>query len=93
MDGTGASAIANINSTGSVVDITVINGGTNYSGIRKFVDKLPGVYVSGTSIIANVQNDLGQYIPVAVPDNTTYPAGGRPESPPVPDTIDMDRQF
>ncbi len=33
-------------------------------GIRKFVDGLPGL---------NAPNNLGQYIPVAVPDTTTYP--------------------
>jgi len=36
------------------------------TGIRKFVDSLPGVG-------APAANDLGQYIPVAVPDTTTYP--------------------
>jgi FtsP/CotA-like multicopper oxidase with cupredoxin domain len=35
-------------------------------GIRKFVDELPGLG-------AGAANDLGQYIPVAVPDTTTYP--------------------
>ena len=36
------------------------------TGIRKFVDSLPGLGAAGA-------NDLGQYIPVAVPDQTTYP--------------------
>lgn len=36
------------------------------TGIRKFVDTLPGLG-------ADHANDLGQYIPVAVPDTTTYP--------------------
>ncbi len=35
-------------------------------GIRKFVDSLPGLGPAGT-------NNLGQFIPVAVPDQTTYP--------------------
>ena len=35
-------------------------------GIHKFVDKLPGLTPSGA-------NNLGQFIPVAVPDTTTYP--------------------
>ncbi|MBK5225971.1 MAG: VCBS repeat-containing protein [Thermoleophilia bacterium] len=35
------------------------------SGIRKFVDTLPGLGATNA-------NDLGQYIPVAVPDTTTY---------------------
>ena len=40
---------------------TVITG-----GIRKFVDGLPGLG-------AGASNNLGQHIPVAVPDTTTYP--------------------
>jgi len=39
---------------------------TNSPIIRKFVDLLPGVGPAGA-------NNLGQYIPVAVPDTTTYP--------------------
>jgi FtsP/CotA-like multicopper oxidase with cupredoxin domain len=35
-------------------------------GMRKFVDTLPGLG-------AGAANNLGQYIPVAVPDTTTYP--------------------
>jgi len=35
-------------------------------GIRKFVDSLPGLGAGGA-------NNLGQYIPVAVADTTTYP--------------------
>ncbi|NHC41191.1 multicopper oxidase domain-containing protein [Bacillus sp. MM2020_1] len=36
------------------------------TGIRKFVDSLPGLGIEN-------KNNLGQYIPVAVPDTTTYP--------------------
>lgn len=36
------------------------------TGMRKFVDTLPGLG-------ANKANDLGQYIPIAIPDTTTYP--------------------
>ncbi len=36
------------------------------TGIRKFVDSLPGLGFAN-------RNNLGQYIPVAVPDTTTYP--------------------
>ncbi|MDR4948298.1 fibronectin type III domain-containing protein [Neobacillus cucumis] len=36
------------------------------TGIRKFVDTLPGVGEAN-------KNNLGQYLPVAVPDTTTYP--------------------
>jgi FtsP/CotA-like multicopper oxidase with cupredoxin domain len=35
-------------------------------GIRKFVDTLPGLGAANA-------NNLGQYIPVAIPDTTTYP--------------------
>jgi FtsP/CotA-like multicopper oxidase with cupredoxin domain len=41
----------------------VITPGT---GMRKFVDGLPGLGAANA-------NNLGQYIPVAVPDTTTYP--------------------
>ncbi len=34
--------------------------------LRKFVDTLPGLDVAS-------QNNLGQYLPVAIPDTTTYP--------------------
>jgi FtsP/CotA-like multicopper oxidase with cupredoxin domain len=36
------------------------------TGMRKFVDSLPGLGYAN-------RNNLGQYIPVAVPDTTTYP--------------------
>jgi len=35
-------------------------------GIHKFVDSLPGLTAAGA-------NNLGQYIPVGIPDTTTYP--------------------
>ena len=35
-------------------------------GIRKFVDSLPGLGPTGA-------NNLGKFIPIAVPDTTTYP--------------------
>ncbi len=47
--------------------------------IRKFVDSLPGLGAAGC-VLGNPlgtgtcnENNLGQYIPVAVPDTTTYP--------------------
>ena len=45
-----------------------VSGGLCDTGkpLRKFVDSLPGLG-SGS------QNNLGQYIPVAIPDTTTYP--------------------
>ena len=41
------------------------NTGVISGGIRKFVDSLPGPGPAGT-------NNLGQYIPIAVSDTTTY---------------------
>ena len=68
--GTGADATATVDTTtGAVTAITVGNGGSGYNsvpGIRKFVDSLPGLGAANA-------NDLGQYIPVAVADTTTYP--------------------
>ncbi len=64
----GASATARVAVKGSVTGITVTTPGAGYltPGIKKFVDTLPGVGESQA-------NDLGQYIPVAQPDTTTYP--------------------
>ena len=66
--GTGAILAPVINS-GVITSINVVNGGTGYNslpGIRKFVDSLPGLTPAGA-------NDLGQYIPIATADTTTYP--------------------
>jgi len=41
-------------------------GGASGAALRKFVDSLPGLGAANA-------NDLGQYIPVAVPDTTSYP--------------------
>lgn len=51
------SQLPEINTSGGVI------AGT---GIRKFVDTLPGLTAAGA-------NDLGQYIPVGHPDTITYP--------------------
>jgi len=63
--GQGATAVATVVG-GYVTNIDVTNGGTGYTfaGIRKFVDTLPGL---------NAPNNLGQMLPVAVADTTTYP--------------------
>ena len=66
--GTGATATAMLDN-GIIAAITVKKPGSGYitpGGIRKFVDTLPGLG-------AGAANNLGQYIPVAVPDTTTYP--------------------
>jgi FtsP/CotA-like multicopper oxidase with cupredoxin domain len=65
LDGSGAAATAAI-AAGAVSAIAVTNPGSGYGGIRKFVDSLPGLGSAGA-------NDLGQYIPVAVPDTTSFP--------------------
>ena len=49
--------------TGALADAII--GGTLTGGIRKFVDGLPGLTPAGA-------NNLGQYIPVAVPEPCTY---------------------
>ena len=56
--------ITGTNTTPASATATI--GGPLKGGIRKFVDTLPGLTLSG-------KNDLGQYIPVAIADKTTYP--------------------
>jgi FtsP/CotA-like multicopper oxidase with cupredoxin domain len=56
--------------------VTIRKGGSGYvtPGLRKFVDTLPvlgSVGAQGTNPVT--KNDLGQYIPVGIPDTTTYP--------------------
>jgi len=64
----GASATASVAVLGAVTGITVTAPGAGYltPGLKKFVDTLPGLGPTAA-------NNLGQYIPVAVPDTTTYP--------------------
>jgi FtsP/CotA-like multicopper oxidase with cupredoxin domain len=65
--GTQASATAVI--SGAVTAVNVVSGGSGYvtaGGIKKFVDGLPGLGATN-------HNELGQYIPIAVPDTSTYP--------------------
>ena len=67
--GQGAGAMAHAILTEDYISsILVDSGGSGYvitGGLRKFVDSLPGI---GT---AN-KNNLGQYIPIAIPDTETY---------------------
>ena len=66
--GAGATATATVQ-RGGVVAISVTRPGSGYvspGGIRKFVDTLPGLGPTAA-------NNLGQYIPVAQPDTTTFP--------------------
>lgn len=46
--------------------LPTVVGGVITSGIRKFIDRMPGLGPDNV-------NNLGQYMPVAVPDTTTYP--------------------
>jgi FtsP/CotA-like multicopper oxidase with cupredoxin domain len=66
--GSGASATATLDN-GIISAITVTRPGSGYitpGGIRKFVDTLPGLGPTAA-------NNLGQYIPVGVPDTATFP--------------------
>ncbi len=65
--GTGATATAVLdNGIISAIDIKKPGSGYITPGMRKFVDTLPGLTEAGI-------NNLGQYLPVAVPDTTTFP--------------------
>ena len=69
-NGTGATATAVLDN-GIISAITIKKPGSGYltPGMRKFVDTLPGV--PGVTVFG--ANNLGQYLPVAVPDTTTFP--------------------
>ena len=73
--GTGYSApvVTITDPTGTGATATAAIGGTLTGGMRKFVDKVPGLTPAGA-------NALGQYIPLAVPDTTSYPLVGTPGS-------------
>jgi FtsP/CotA-like multicopper oxidase with cupredoxin domain len=68
--GSGAGATATATTDfGAVIALHLVDGGSGYvtpGGIKKFVDTLPGLTEAGA-------NNLGQYIPVAQPDTTTFP--------------------
>jgi parallel beta-helix repeat protein len=66
--GTGYSApiVLISDTTGSGAAATANLGGPLSGGIRKFVDALPGLGEANA-------NNLGNYIPIAIPDLTTYP--------------------
>jgi len=69
--GPGTTATASI-ASGIVSEILVNTQGSGYlaGGIKKFVDGLPGVPGLTTDFVTN---NLGQHIPIAVPDTTTFP--------------------
>jgi hypothetical protein len=64
----GATAVAKVAVLGAVTAITVDQAGAGYltPGLKKFVDTLAG---DGST----AANNMGEYIPIAVPDTTTYP--------------------
>ena len=64
----GATATAAVAALGAVSAITVDQPGAGYitPGIKKFKDTLPGLGEASA-------NNQGNYIPVGVPDTTTYP--------------------
>ncbi|HEY6072005.1 MAG TPA: hypothetical protein VIV15_01095, partial [Anaerolineales bacterium] len=66
--GSGATATAALNN-GIISSVIMRKAGSGYitaGGIQKFVDTLPGLGPTAA-------NNLGQYIPIAVPDTTTFP--------------------
>lgn len=65
LDGSGATADAVVTG-GAISAINVTNSGSGYTGMRKFVDGLPGLGAAGA-------NNLGQYLPVGIPDTAKYP--------------------
>jgi FtsP/CotA-like multicopper oxidase with cupredoxin domain len=83
--GTGASATAVV-SAGTIASVNLTAGGSGYltqGGIKKFQDGLPKLCIPSASFSecydpnnpldpTKPANNLGQYIPVAVPDTTTF---------------------
>ena len=79
LDPTGIDATATaFTDFGAVTGLTLTNPGTGYitgGGMEKFVDGLPQLCIptANYSECDAVANNLGQYLPVAVPDTTTFP--------------------
>jgi FtsP/CotA-like multicopper oxidase with cupredoxin domain len=76
-DPTGINATATaVTDAGAVIAINITNPGSGYiktGGIRKFQDRLP--LLCDPSIAGSCDaaaNNLGQYLPLAVPDTTTF---------------------
>lgn len=66
MTGTAPYYFSHPNYANSPLPMVDMDTGAVSGGIRKFVNTLPGLGAENA-------NNLGQYIPVAVPDTTTYP--------------------
>ena len=66
--GAGAAATATVVAAGAVTSIAATAPGAGYltAGLKKFQDTLSGLGPTAA-------NNLGNYIPVAVPDTTTFP--------------------
>jgi hypothetical protein len=86
--GTGYSApiVTITDSTGTGASATPVMGGALTGGIRKFIDSLPGLTSAGA-------NNLGNYIPVGIPDTTTFPGCDYYEIALVKYTQKMSRTF
>ena len=73
--GSGAMATATFETSGAVTGITNLVGGSGYltaGGIKKFQDGLPMLCDPSVTDCSTIANNLGQYIPLAVPDTTTF---------------------
>jgi FtsP/CotA-like multicopper oxidase with cupredoxin domain len=71
--GTGTGGLLKAVMAQGVTAIALVSGGTNYMlpGITKFVDTLPVPgYVNDPG---KIKNNLGQYLAIGAPDETTYP--------------------
>ena len=80
-----ASATATIAAAGAVTAVNMVTPGTGYltPGLKKFVDTLAGLGPTSH------EQPRPEYIPVAVPDTTTYSRHGllRDRSRPVPPEV------
>jgi FtsP/CotA-like multicopper oxidase with cupredoxin domain len=57
--------------------IPAVVGGVVSGGIHKFVNAVPMLGAPGCEVAATcTMNNIGQYLPVAVPDKTSFPAAG-----------------
>ncbi len=77
LGGTGSGAIATATVTaGGVTGIANLVGGSGYTtlgGIKKFQDGLPVLCDPSAGWANCTDNNLGQHIPIAVPDQVTFP--------------------
>ncbi|MDM7995876.1 MAG: hypothetical protein QUT30_09370 [Acidobacteriota bacterium] len=74
--------------TGTGAEATALMDNNITGGIRKFVDKLPGLGPSGANNVLQEHGD-GQYIPVAIADKTAYPEIIGPPAKPASDYYEI----